>query len=56
MCKYDKEKTKNVRIFPSPYVKKDVYCRKFFDEVENEFAQLVHPFYRILKFIGDIHF
>ena len=35
MCKYDKEKTKNVRIFPGPYVKKNVYCRKFFDEVED---------------------
>lgn len=35
MCKYDKEKTKEVRLFPSTYAKKDVYCRKFFEEVED---------------------
>lgn len=35
MYKYDKEKTKEVRIFPSTYAKKDVYCRKFFEEVED---------------------
>lgn len=35
MCKYDKEKTKKVRILPSTYAKKDVYCRKFFDEAED---------------------
>lgn len=35
MCEYDKERTKKVRIFPSTYAKKDIYCRKFFDEVED---------------------
>ena len=35
MCKYDKEKTKEVRLFPITYAKKDVYCRKFFEEVED---------------------
>lgn len=29
MCKYDKEKTKNVRIFPGPYVKKCVLQKVF---------------------------
>lgn len=29
MCKYDKEKTKNVRIFPGPYVKKMCIAESF---------------------------
>ena len=40
----------------SEKVRRNPYSVVLFDEVENEFAQLVHPFYRILKFIGDIHF
>lgn len=35
MCKYDKEKTEKVRIFPSTYAKKDIYCRNFFEKVED---------------------